>query len=357
MRAAAGFGLTTVRLLHAQKYDRAVSASGKGRPAAMGVVDRIDAFQQRHRTVGLPLAVVYKFFDDQSNYLSALLTYYGFLSLFPLLLLLVTSLGFVLEGDPEMQERVLDSALSQFPVIGAQLADDVRTLHGNSLAVVAGALISVYGCLGVAQAAQSAMNRIWGVARHQRPNPITSRLRSLFLIAVVGGGILATTVGSGLLTSGPGFGPVDVVVTVVAVATNSLLFMVAYLVLTVRHLALREVRSGAIAAAVIWQLLQMAGTSLMSSQLRGASATYGAFGVVLGLVAWIHLGALNLLLCAQFNAVRAERMWPRSLLTPFTDNVQLTRGDREAYESYANTERHKGFETVDVDFHEDDPRS
>lgn len=314
----------------------------------MGLVERVDAYQRRHRWFGMPLATVYKFFDDQGNQLTALLTYYGFLSLFPLLLLLVTTLGFVLEGDPDLQQRVLDSALSQFPVIGAQLADDIRSLHGNGLAVVAGVLISVYGCMGVAQAAQNAMNRIWGVSRNARPNPIKGRLRSLFLVVVVGGGLVATTVLSGLITAG--FGPVDLVTYLLAVAMNAGLFIIAYRIVTVRPVSVRDVRGGALAAAVTWQALQMAGTALMSSQLKTASVTYGVFGVVLGLLAWIYLGALTFLVCAEANVVRAERLWPRSLLTPFTDKVRLTRGDREAYESYAQTEQHKGFEKVDVTF-------
>jgi membrane protein len=81
-----------------------------------------------------------------------------------------------------------------------------------------------------------------------------------------------------------------------------------------------------------------------------ASLTYGLFGIVLGLLTWIYLGALTFVICAEINVVRMQRLWPRSLLTPFTDNVDLTPGDRRAYTSYAETERHKGFENVDVDF-------
>jgi membrane protein len=89
--------------------------------------------------------------------------------------------------------------------------------------------------------------------------------------------------------------------------------------------------------------------------LKGATATYGLFGIVLGLLTWIYLGALTVMVCAEINVVRVERMWPRSLLTPFTDNVELTPGDRRAYISYAEIERHKGFENVDVEF--DQPSS
>jgi uncharacterized BrkB/YihY/UPF0761 family membrane protein len=125
--------------------------------AARRVVERLDAYQQRHRWVGLPLAVVYKFIDDQGTYLAALITYYGFVSLFPLLLLLVTILGFALRGDPGLQQQILHSALRDFPIIGDQIGQNIHSLHGSVPAVVIGVVGSLYGGLGVTQAGQHAL--------------------------------------------------------------------------------------------------------------------------------------------------------------------------------------------------------
>src|SRR6185312_9559316 len=107
----------------------------------MGIADALDRFQRRHRWAGLPLAVVYKYFDDQGNYLAALITFYGFVSVFPLLLLLSSVLGFVLQGHPGLEQHVLDSTLSQFPVIGDQLSDPAG-LTGSMPAVLIGAVTS-----------------------------------------------------------------------------------------------------------------------------------------------------------------------------------------------------------------------
>src|SRR3954465_11136662 len=145
----------------------------------MRFVGVADAFQQRHRSVGMPLAVVYKYVDDQGGFLAALITYYGFLSLFPALLLLVTALGHVLAGNPGAQQDVLDSALSNFPVIGTQLGHNLSSFEGNTAAIVVGVAGLLYGVLGVGQAAQLAFNRVWAVPRNERPNPVRSRLRSL----------------------------------------------------------------------------------------------------------------------------------------------------------------------------------
>ena len=106
---------------------------------------------------------------------------------------------------------------------------------------------------------------------------------------------------------------------------------------------------------MIWQALQLAGALLLGHKLKGATATYGLFAIVLGLLAWVYLGAVTVVMCAEFNAVRARGMWPRSLLTPFTDNVELTAGDQRAYTSYAKTERHKSFENIEVSFDEPSP--
>ncbi|MDQ1721758.1 MAG: hypothetical protein QOI26_1492, partial [Pseudonocardiales bacterium] len=323
------------------------------------VTTALDRFQRRHRWAGLPLAVVYKFADDQGNVLAALITYYAFISLFPLLLLLVTVLGYALHGNQHLQSQVLDSALSQFPVIGEQLRTNIDPLHGKLLGLIVGILGSLYGGLGVAQAGQNAMNKIWAVPRNARPNPIKARGISLLLLLLVGGGILATTVLSALTTGASAYGAnlglgARILSTVLSVAVNAVLFVVAFQLMTAEQITIDQVRGGALAAAVGWQLLQEIGTYYVSHELKGASATYGVFGLVLGLLAWIYLGALVIVICAEYSVVRARRLWPRSLLTPFTDNVRLTEGDRRAYSSYPRTEKHKGFETVEVEFHEPD---
>ncbi len=323
----------------------------------MSVIERVDGFQQRHRWVGLPLAVVYKFVDDQGGYLAALITYYGFLSIVPLLLLATSGLGFVLQGNEEVQQLILDSALRQFPVIGAQLSDP-SGLGGTGIAVVVGVVGSLYGALGVAQAAQNAMNIAWAVPRNRRPDPFTSRLRSALLLLTAGLAILATTaltaVGKGLASLGGAPGAVlQGVATLVAVALNALVFIFAFRLLTATKLSVREVAPGAIAAAVLWQLLQTAGVAYVNNVVTNTSETNGVFALVLGLMAWIYVGAIALVGCVEFNVVRAKQLYPRALLSPFTDDVDLTRADQDAYTDSAAAQQAKGFETVDVDFDHD----
>ncbi|MBY8880271.1 YihY/virulence factor BrkB family protein [Actinacidiphila acidipaludis] len=323
----------------------------------MGVVSRLDAYQRSHRWLGQPLAVVYKFFDDQGPYLAALLAYYGFLSLFPLLLLLVTALSGLLHGDPELQERVLHSALNQFPVIGDQIGRNVHSFHSSGAALAVGVAGSVYGVSGVFQAAQNALNNISAVPRCDRLNPLHSRLLGLGFLIVPLVGLIVTTALSTAASVNVVFGvqigaELAVALNLAAVVIDALLVIAAYHVLTHRIQPLRELVVGAVGAACVWQGVQLGGAYYVNHVLRGATATYGLFGIVLGLFAWIYLGALVFVLGAEVNSVRAEHLWPRSLMTPFTDRVRLTPGDREAYSRYAVTQRMKGFQDVDVTFDE-----
>jgi len=327
----------------------------------VAIAERVDRFQRRHPAAGYPLAVVYKFFDDQGNFLTAMITYYAFLSLFPLLLLLISLLGFALHNDPNLQDRVLDSALSRLPVIGQQIGDNVQSLRGNKLAVVVGALGGLYGSLGVVQATQNAFNKVWAVPRNNRPNPIMARVISLAMLVVLGLGLALSTILSALSAVAGRIGDsqldtgLRVLLALAAVLLNAAVLAFAFRLLTAQSVGTRRTLPGAICAAVIWQVLQIFGTYYFGNTLRNSTATYGLFGVVLGLLVWLYLSALAVVLGAEVNAVLARRMWPRSLLTPFTDDVQLTHGDRKAYASYAQTERHKGFETVDVEFDQDPP--
>ena len=319
----------------------------------MGTSDRLDRFQRRHPAAGFPLAVGYKYFDDSGGYLAALIAYYGFVSLFPLLLLLTTVLGIVLAGHPELQKQVLGSALRQFPVIGDQLGNP-RRLGGGWKGLVVGIVGSVYGSLGIAQAIQYAMNTAWHVPRNNRPNPLLARARSLLLVGIAGLAVVGTTVLSTVGSTGAGsFGPVFKVLALVAsVVLNAAVFVLGFRLATARDLSVREVAPGAITAAVLWQLLQTFGVLYVNHAVRHATAANGIFALVLGLLAFLYLSAVVAVLCAEVNVVLVDDLHPRALLTPFTDNVSLTPGDRAAYTGQATAQRSKGFEDVDVSFDE-----
>lgn len=323
----------------------------------MGVIDRLDRFQRQHHWLGFPLAVIYKFVDDQGAYLASLITYFGFLSVFPLLLIATTVLGFLLHGNPALQQQLIHGALSQFPVIGDQLSNTAQPLQGSGVGLGIGIGVALYGGLGFAVAMQNAFNQAWAVPMDRRPDPLAARLRGLGLLVILGVGVLLTTASAALTTTASTTLPqvgvgLRTIAVVVSALVNTALFVVAFRVLTARELSTREVLPGAVTAGIAWQGLQSLGAFYVTYELRGTSATYGLFGLVLGLLAWLYLQSLVVVIAAEVNVVRVKRLWPRALLTltPYVDSATLTGADRRSYGSYAKAQRYKEFEDISVDF-------
>jgi YihY family inner membrane protein len=305
--------------------------------------------------LGLPLGVIYKFFDDRGSFKAALITYYSFVSLFPLLLLLYSALGFFLQGNEEVRADIERSVLVNFPGIGPTLSQSVATFNGSGIGLAIGILGTLYGGLGAMQAAQYAFNQMYGVPRNRQPNPIKSRLRSLLLLALLGTWILVSTGVSVVLSTANGIshelGPaIKVVGYLVSYVVNVGLFATGFRLLTARQLRFRQVVRGGMLAAALWMVVQGFGSSIISHLFKHSSHLYGVFAIVLVLLAWFYLQAVILVVSAELNVVLEHRLWPRSLLTPFTDDVELTEADRRAYRLYAQTQRFKGFETVTAEF-------
>jgi membrane protein len=318
------------------------------------LVDRVDDWQRRHRVLGLPIAVVYKFFDDQGGYLAAVITYYAFIAIFPLMLIGTSVLGFVLQGHPDLQQEILTSALAQFPIVGDQLGRP-EGIQGSTSAVIIGAVTALYGIIGLGQAAHNAINVCWAVPRNVRLNPIISRLRSL--VWIIGAGLalvliaVVTSVGSHLDILGREFGSeVHWLAVLLSVLVNAFVLALMMRLSTPRNDTLRDALPGAVLIAVLWQLLQLLGGAYVEHVVKKASEMNAVFAVVLGLVALIYIATVLAMIGLEVNVVLTKRLYPRALLTPFTDAVQLTEADKRVYREYAQAQRHKGFEEVRVSF-------
>ncbi len=307
---------------------------------------QLDRLQQRHRVLGFPLAVVRKFGDDQAGNLAALLAWNAFVSIFPLLLVLVTVLGLVLRHNPHAQEQVLHSALADFPILGDQLQTNVHSLNRTGAGLAVGLIGTFLGTRGVANAAQNAFNAVWEVPYKRRPGFPFNMLRSIALILGFGIGIIITTTLSGL---GGGSGSLGWVAQLGALALSFLLniglFWFAFRLATARVVASRDLRVGAVLTALAWQLLQTLGAFIVTHQLRNASQVYGLFAIVLGLTSWLYLQAEITLYMVEVDVVRTRGLWPRAFFTG-----DMTPADERAYTAYAKVEERKKQETVGVDF-------
>ncbi len=272
----------------------------------------IDAFQQRRRRLAFVVAVIKRFSDDRGGQLAALIAYYAFVSLFPLLLVFVTVLGIVLQGDPTLKQSILKSTQGQFPIVGDQLR--LHSLPASGVALAIGLVGSLLGGLAVTNATQDAFNRIWQVPARRRLGFIATRLRGLRLLALFGLLNILSTTAAGFVGSNSGgtlefFGGV-----VAALLFNLALFGGAFALLTNARVDWRELAPGVLLAAVVWQILQHVGGFYVEHVIKRAGPLSATFGLVLGLLAWLYLGAQVTVFAAEVNVVRARQLWPRSFL-------------------------------------------
>jgi YihY family inner membrane protein len=306
----------------------------------------VDRSQQRLPGLSFVVGVWKKFSDDQAGNLAALIAYYAFVSLFPLLLILFTALSIVLRDHQHLQDQVIQWALTDYPGFATLLTNSIKSFHETGVALVFGVILTVLGTRGVANAIQNALNSVWEVPRENRPGFPWSWLRSFGLILVVGVGEIATSVASGFVSTAtvlPGFA-LKAVVTAVTLTFNIGVFWLAFRLGTARTITWRELRLGAVLGGIVWQILQLAGGYYVTHQLAHSRSLYGStIGVVLGLIAWLYLQAEATLYVAETNVVWARRLWPRSLAPP-----PLTEEDVRAYELYARAEDRSKNETIDV---------
>jgi membrane protein len=302
-----------------------------------------DRYQQTRKPLAIPFAVVKKFADDGAGSLAALIAYYGFFSLFPLLLVMTTILGFVLQGNSSAQTSVEHSVLGQFPVIGSQI--HLHRLSGSVGALVIGLVVSLLAGLGVTRAAQKAFDRLWAVPMKDRPDFLRSRLRGLLLLGCLGVLFIVSTAISGL-ASGLGGAGDKVAGFAISLAVNFALFLAAFRFLTSVTIPTRCLWIGVAFAAVFWEILQVGGGLYINHVYRHASATNSNFALVIALLVWLHLGAQLTLYAAEINTVIARKLWPRSLLGP-----PESPADEATLRALAKVEERHEREQVDVHFH------
>lgn len=278
------------------------------------LVDRADGYQQRHRVLAVPAAVVRKYADDRAGGLTAQMSHAAFLSVFPMLLVLLTVLGIVLSGNPSLQHDIVDSALRQFPVVGADLTHNIHQLStANTVALVIGLVWLAYGCLRLSRASQVMMAVVWGIDRDQLPSFWRWLPRAAGFLAVLGLGFIAGGAAAGLGAFGR-LGPASALAgLLLALAINVLMYWGAFVVVVHIPRGERAVWPGAVLGGIGWTLLQFAGAQLVSHQLRHLSNLYGTFATVLGLVWWVALGALLTVYAAECNVVLVRHLWPRSI--------------------------------------------
>jgi uncharacterized BrkB/YihY/UPF0761 family membrane protein len=255
-------------------------------------------------------------------------------AIFPLLLVVVTMFGFI--GEQSIGAGIV-STLHEFPVIGSSFNPASRArLHGSAVGLIVGLVGLLYGAQGVMQTAQKAMATVWNVPMYQRTGFLPRLGRSLTGLFVIGGAFIVNAFVTGYATGATVGWAIKIPVLVGLLVLNAGLFFASFTVLTAKAIGPRGLLPGAIAGAVAFTALITLGTGLITHQLKNASATYGAFGTVIGIVAFLLLLAKLTMYAAELNPVLARGLYPRAL--PL--GGEPTAADREVLADLVRAHQH-----------------
>ena len=326
--------------------------SGDGNDSAVKAkLNQVDAFQQQHKEIGIPVAVFRKFSEDKSTNLASMIAFWAFFSVFPLFMVLVTLLGFFVPSD--MKGQVLTRVGQMFPLLDTST---VSSLSGAWWALIIGILTALWSGSAVVRATQFAFNSVWEVPYVEHPKLVEQVLRSIWVLGTIGLGLVVSTLITGFISgsaNGVNLGWLGQVIGyLIAIALDVGLFVVAFRWLTDRDITTRDVLPGALLSGVAFWVLQSLSSLIISRYLQNAQSTYGNFATVITILWWFYLQSIITLLGAQLNVVLVERLHPRGLV-----DAPDTEADHRAYDSYAKERTYHEDEQVEAEFRGEDEQS
>jgi uncharacterized BrkB/YihY/UPF0761 family membrane protein len=272
---------------------------------------KVRELRARSRYADLAVRTAEGFRKHRSGRNAALIAHYGFLSVFPLLLVFTTVLGFVLHGDSKLRQDIVDSALKQLPFVGQQIADDPSKLHGNAVVLFFGLAAALWGGMKAFVAVHSALDDIGEEPLDERSNPLITRLRALLGMAYIG----IAQVGAAILTSLASVTGVAVIgkvlLLIFTTAINIGVLTLSYRWLRTAWPPWRSVMPGAIVGGLLFEGLQLIGVVIVGRAIARASHVYGNFASVIGLLTWLSLHAIIALFGAELNQALATDAPPR----------------------------------------------
>jgi YihY family inner membrane protein len=309
------------------------------------VIRRVDAAQQRHRVSAFVFGVIKKYGDDNGGVLAGNLAHSAFVSVFPLLLILVTVLVQVAASSHALQEQVLGAVSSQFPAIGKTLVGQITVMHRSSvISLVAGLLVLVWGATGLAQAGLFTMEQVWNLPGPARPGYLPRLVRCVAFLGVLAVGLAVSTLLTGLVSYGQHSLGLRILAQALAVPANVGLYLASFRALTPKGIPARSLVAGAVAGGIAWTVLQAFGAFIVHHYTHTPSA-YGIFATVLVLLAWIYLGVQVTVYAAEVNVVLTRRLWPRTIVQP-----PLTEADRASMALQALQNQRREEQNVEVSF-------
>jgi YihY family inner membrane protein len=295
----------------------------------MDLAQKVDDSQRRSKPVAITVATLKKFSEDRCPNLAAMIAFWGFFSIFPLFIVLITCLAWFLPaGD---KAAVLGHVAKMLPLLDPST---VSGLSGSWWMLIVGVLTALWSGTGAVRSLQFAFDSIWEVPYHERPGLAKQTLRSLWVLATIGLGLVLTTVISGFIVSsanGVSLGALGRIGGyVLAAALDVGIFVAAFRLLTDAAESIREVLPGALLSGLAFFVLQGLSALIVSHYLQNAQSTYGHFATVITILWWFYIQSIITLLGAELNVVLKERYYPRSVV-----GAPRTSADRRVLEAYA----------------------
>ncbi|MGZ4674259.1 MAG: YihY/virulence factor BrkB family protein [Ilumatobacteraceae bacterium] len=274
---------------------------------------QIRSLRARSRRVDVAVRTIEGFRRHRSGRNATLISHFGFLSVFPLLLVFTTVLGFVLQSHEGLRTRIINSAMAQVPLIGEQLARDPTKLRGNAVVLILGLLASMWGGMKAFVAVHGALDDIAEVPLDDRANLFVTRLRALLGMLYIGG----AQIGTAVLASLAGVTGVAVISKVLlligTIAINAGILALSYRWLRTDKPEWRTLVPGSIVGGVLFAALQLVGVAIVGREIAKASFVYGTFASVIGLLFWLSLHSIIALGGAELNGALMSDAPPDSL--------------------------------------------
>ncbi len=235
---------------------------------------------------------------------ASLLAFFSFISIFPLMLAAVTILGFVLEGNEELQRKVIDSAASEVPVLGQTLADNPDSINGNVFALVIGLGGALWASTKAFVGLQSALDDSWEVGVDDRDGLAAQRGKALLGIAIIAVSQIGTFVLAVIVNAAGLHAFSNVALIGATVVINIVVIAAMYRFLTSYPTTWSDVLSGAVVAGIVFTVLQQFGTVIVQELADPENEALATINTILGLITWLGLIGITVIMCAELNAAR-----------------------------------------------------
>jgi membrane protein len=295
--------------------------------------EKIDKFQQRHAFLSFPYSVQKKYGEDQAGYEAALVTYYGFLSLFPLLIVAMSITQLL--NNQTIKNKVIASLNKNFPIVGSELQNNIHATQKAGIALVISIVLTLYGARGVASALQRSQNHIWQIPKFKRGG-FFSNIQSLMIVVILGLSFIFTGFLSSLATASGSIIWLRIGAIILSFIITLFAVMQVYSISVAEKMKYKQLFVGSVVAAVGLQIVQAVGGFLITHELKKLSSLYGTFAIIFAILFWIYLQVRIILYGTEINTVQSLKLWPRSLSSDV-----LTVADKRALKMFAGRETYE----------------